>query len=322
MDQLVSVLVLSYKNTQGIYPTIDSILMQDYPRIEIILSDDGTPGFPSDAEKILRYITEHKRNNIERFYINSLKENVGTVRNMNSGLGFCKGEFIKAISSEDTLNSCDAISKYVDFLLSTDFLIVFAKMRGITQNGEIKNELLACESDYDMLKKLNPKETANRLFKRNFLPAPAWMIRKALFERYGLFPEKSRLIEDYPYWITLSLQDVSFGYLDEVLIDYRLSGESSGGTYGKTFMNDMNIIYDNFIFPNDRRFGIFQKPYNAIKRSGLNFYTTLANWSELSTGARLWARIKYCHFFLYTWLQKKIINRKNRRIEKQMQHNS
>lgn len=132
-------------------------------------------------------------------------------------------------------------------------------MRGITQNGEIKNELLACESDYDMLKKLNPKETANRLFKRNFLPAPAWMIRKALFERYGLFPEKSRLIEDYPYWITLSLQDVSFGYLDEVLIDYRLSGESSGGTYGKTFMNDMNIIYDNFIFPNDHRFGIFQK---------------------------------------------------------------
>lgn len=241
---------------------------------------------------------------------------------MNSGLGFCKGEFIKAISSEDTLNSCDAISKYVDFLLSTDFLIVFAKMRGITQNGEIKNELLACESDYDMLKKLNPKETANRLFKRNFLPAPAWMIRKALFERYGLFPEKSRLIEDYPYWITLSLQDVSFGYLDEVLIDYRLSGESSGGTYGKTFMNDMNIIYDNFIFPNDRRFGIFQKPYNGIKRSGLNFYTTLANWSELSTGARLWARIKYCHFFLYTWLQKKNINRKNRRIEKQMQHNS
>lgn len=127
MDQLVSVLVLSYKNTQGIYPTIDSILMQDYPRIEIILSDDGTPGFPSDAEKILRYITEHKRNNIERFYINSLKENVGTVRNMNSGLGFCRGEFIKAISSEDTLNSCDAISKYVDFLLSTDFFDCICK---------------------------------------------------------------------------------------------------------------------------------------------------------------------------------------------------
>ena len=66
-----------------------------------------------------------------------------------------------------------------------------------------RDELLACESDYNLLKGYSVEETKNRLFKRNFLPAPAWIADKRLFEEYGLFLEDTRLIEDYPYWISI-----------------------------------------------------------------------------------------------------------------------
>lgn len=315
MDKLVSMLILSYRNIDGIYETVDSVLKQDYSRIEIVISDDGTPEFEKHKPKIMAYINERKKTNIERVYVNDIKVNGGTVKNINSGIRCCNGDYIKVLSAEDTLGPDHALSIYVDFMEQNDYLIAFAKMRGVMPDGTVKNELLACESDYDALRKLSTMQTANRLFARNFLPAPAWMIRRELFEKYGLFQEKTRLIEDYPYWIYLSLKGVRFGYIDDVLIDYKLSGESSGGSYGKLFMQDMFTIYENYIFPYDRRYGILQKPYNRIKKSGLNFYMTKAKWPELSTFQKLWARIKYCHFYLYVgWLDVSV-KRKNKKSE-------
>ena len=56
---LVSVGVLVYKNFHYIKDVINSILEQDYPNIELIISDDGSPDFC--AKEIENYIYGHKR---------------------------------------------------------------------------------------------------------------------------------------------------------------------------------------------------------------------------------------------------------------------
>ena len=312
MRQLVSIIVLSYKNIQGIYDTIDSILKQNYDNIEVIVSDDGTPDFAKSKYKIETYINEKKNSNIVNVIFNSLSQNVGTVRNINSAIQLANGKYIKLLAAEDCLNSVASITKYVDFMEQNDFLIVFSKMRGITKEGEYRYELASCESNYDLLKGLNQQQTLNRLFRRDFLPAPACMFDSQLFEEYGLFKEDVRLIEDYPYWIFLTMRGVKFGYIDEVLIDYRLSGSGSG-TYSEAFMHDMFVIYDKFIFPYDKRFGMFQGVYNALKYAGLNFYMAKARWSKMTGKQKICASIKYFPFYLFATLQDAKIKMKNKK---------
>ena len=51
---LVSCITTTYKKFDYLYQTLDSVFMQDYPNIEIIIGDDGSPDFPE--KKIWKYI--------------------------------------------------------------------------------------------------------------------------------------------------------------------------------------------------------------------------------------------------------------------------
>lgn len=312
MRELVTVIVLSYKNVKGIYETLDSVLSQDYENIEIIISDDATPNFYEEEAKILAYIDEKKRDNIRNVIMNTHEVNGGTVKNINSAIEKANGKYIKLISAEDCLNSSSVLTKYVDFMQKYDYKIIFAKMRGVTLEGEYQYVLASCESDYDLLKSYSVEQTLKRLFKKNFLPAPASFMERELFQEYGMFREDTKLVEDYPYWIYLSLQGVCFGYLDEVLIDYRLSN-SGAGTYSEAFMKDVFSIYEKYIFPYDKRFGFVQPIYNMLKTLGLNFYMSQAKWDSMSRGKKIFARIKYFPFYVFVSLQNAKIKYQNKK---------
>lgn len=296
---LISVVLLTYRNIFGLYPTLDSIFQQDYPKIEIVISDDGSPNAAKELEEVRAYIECHKTPQIVNVVIHSMPVNVGTVKNLNNGIRLSTGEYIKQLDAEDTFNAPDVLSKYRRFLDESGCLVCIAKVRGVDDNGNYHYNLASCENDYDTLSRFTPDQMRDRLFARNCLPAPAFFYRRELFEQNGFFPEDIRLIEDYPYWIILSMNQVKFAFLDERLIDYRLSGVSSSGHYGKAFMKDMFLIYDHYIFPNDHRFGVLQPIYNQLKRGGLGAYQALADWDEMSVSRKMLAAAKYAPFLAY-----------------------
>ena len=47
--KLVSFVITSYNNYKYIYEAVESVLTQDYPRIQLIFSNDGSPDFDADA---------------------------------------------------------------------------------------------------------------------------------------------------------------------------------------------------------------------------------------------------------------------------------
>lgn len=302
---LLSLIIISYRNTDGIYETIDSAFRQTYAPIEIIISDDGTPGFSEKKAEVQEYAEKNRPSNITRIEILSSQENQGTVKNINRALEEAQGDYIKVLAAEDCFAKQAALRTYVDFLESHDFEICFAKMVGITPEGDIRGNLTSCEYDYEKLSRFTPEEMEERLFARNCLPAPAWCAKRSLFETYGQFPELVRLIEDYPFWLQLTHANVPFGFIDEVLIYYRLSGVSSAGSYSEMFMNDMFAIYNEYIFPHDKRFGPLQPVYNKLKVAGLNYYMTKARWNSLPALKKVVARVKYAPFSLYTYMQRK-----------------
>lgn len=316
MSKQLSMMILSYRNIEGIYETLDSVFVQDYDNIEIVISDDATPDFSSEIDKLREYIAKNGKENIKNVVINAIEVNGGTVKNINSAIRACNGEYIKVLAAEDTLSNETVLSDYVAFLEETGLEICFGKMRGVTPSGEYVYHLQSSADDYDELSKYTPEQTLNRLYGRNFLPAPAWCIKKSLFETQGLIPEDTRLIEDYPYWLLLAKNGVKFGYLDKVTIDYKMSGETSSGSYGEVFMQDMLKVYDIYIFPHDKRYGLLQPLYNALKRGGLNFYITRARWKKLTKWQRFWKAIKYFPFYVYTSILDARARRKNKKQAK------
>lgn len=295
----ISFIILTYRNFDGIYDTLDSLFAQDYPEIEIVISDDGSPNAGDHLGNIERYIEEHKKANIVNVRINAIPQNMGTVKNINQALHLASGEYIKVLSAEDRLNCPDALSRYKDFLDQSGCLICVSKVRGVDEQGKYHFNLASCEDDYDLLRSYDPQQLRNRLYVRNCLPAPAFFMKKELFDRYGYYSEETRLIEDYPYWLHLCEENCKIGFMDDRLIDYKLTGVSSAGHYSRMFMEDMLVIYNKHIFPMDKRFGILQPFYNQLKRAGLNAYIALADWDKYSAGQKITAVLKYGVFFAY-----------------------
>ena len=310
---LISFIIPCYRRFDGVYDTLESVFMQDYPAIEIIISDDGSPEWEEALPEISAYAEAHRGPNIRRILYEHLPENQGTVRNANRAYRLARGTYIKDLAPEDRLSRPDALSRYVRFLEESGCLICFCRQEGIDAEGRVVKHLASSAEDYDVLRTLTPEQLRNRLFNRNCLPAPAWFAKKELFETYGYYLEEvTRLIEDYPYWIHLCNEGVPIAFLDDTLIQYRLSA-SGMGVYSPAFMEDMYRIYERCIFPLDRRYGALQPLYNRLKRRGLDAYTARAHWPEYSRGQRAAAWLRYAPFFWYIRLGKRQMERKNER---------
>ena len=99
---LFSVIILTYLQRHFIEECIDSVLMQDYPNIElvvcddcsadfdtqeVIVSDDGSDNFPEEA--VNEYIACNKSSNIKSVKIHREESNVGTVKHLNHAVKIC-----------------------------------------------------------------------------------------------------------------------------------------------------------------------------------------------------------------------------------------
>ena len=312
----ISFVIPTYRNHEKIYETLDSLFEQDYPDIELIITDDGSPEWEDALPKIRAYAEAHAGKNITRTVYSHLPENRGTVENANNGYRLAEGEYLKDMAPEDWLAGPDALSRYAALIEGSGCLIGFSKMEGVDLKGRTVKHLASTEDDYDALRRMSPEELRNRLFVRNCLPAPAWFAKTELFRRYGYYQPVTRLIEDYPYWIHLCSEGVKMAFWDEALVRYRLSN-SGDGRYSAAFMKDMYALYDACIFPLDKRYGALQPLYNRLKRMGLDAYMDRARWEEYSAGKKALAWLRHGLFFAYIDWGNARVRRKNRREEQQ-----
>ncbi|MBR1684194.1 MAG: glycosyltransferase family 2 protein [Clostridia bacterium] len=311
--ELLSFIIPVYRNFSGIYPTLDSLFLQDYPAIELIISDDGSPNYAEELPDLKQYIEAHRPQNIREVIYHHLPENRGTVINCNTAYRMAHGVYLKDLAPEDELACPDALSRYVACLKKTGALLCFSRQIGITEDGAEVAHLSSSAEDYDVLSRLTPDKMEKRLFARNCLPGTAWMARRELYERYGYYLEHTRLVEDYPYWLHLSHQGVSFAFLNDVLIRYKLSG-SGQGHYSPQFIRDVQSIYAKQIFPYDHRFGPLQGGYNLLKRMGLEAYMDRACWDTYTFRKKLSACLCRWPFHALLRLQEAGNRLKNRKM--------
>jgi glycosyltransferase involved in cell wall biosynthesis len=103
---MVSVIIPVYKVEPYLKTCVESVLEQDYPQLEIILVDDGSP----DKCPAICDAYEAQYKNISVIH----KENSGLGLSRNAGIDAAHGTYIMFVDSDDCLDGSRAVSLLVD----------------------------------------------------------------------------------------------------------------------------------------------------------------------------------------------------------------
>lgn len=213
---LVSLMVISYNHKDYIDDCMRSILTQSYGNIEILYLDDASADGTFQKASLYRERLEDKYKRVQ--FIENAKNN-GLIRNMNTLVEISRGKYVKSVSADDFL-LCDGIEKMVEFMEKyPEYDMLYSN--GISGDKETHFPISNLE-DYDLIyqtEQISGKDMFERLYKNYSICAECIMLRRAVYEKFGLYDE-SLGVEDLDLSLKIA-KEGSIGYLHTPTIMYR-----------------------------------------------------------------------------------------------------
>lgn len=230
MNPLVSVVTLTYKKFDRIYETIQSAIEQDYPAIELIISDDGSEAFP--GKEIEEYLKTNGRSNL-RYQILTSDRNQGTVRNINRAYRAASGKYIINLSSDDSFCNTDVVSRIVSDMESNGYELLATRREVTSEKGEFLG-YLPKDKNIKRIEKLNTPSLQHKAFITgeffDMASGSAICIRNDTIKNLGYYDEKYVLWEDGPLFTRYTKHSRIATDYDIVSTRYCLGGVSNSGT--------------------------------------------------------------------------------------------
>ncbi len=253
---IFSILVLCYKNTKLLYAMLDSIFEQDYPNIELIVSDDCSDDFI--VNEISEYINIHKSNNITNFYVLKNEKNLGTVKHISEAYKKVTGEYFVFTAADDRFTSKTAISDYASiFYERNDKEWIVA--RCIFTSADYKNELYKYPTDDDLpfFQSENSQQLFSRWSRRGMAIPCSMAFRKRIIDNIGGFDLAYKYLEDWPLVLKLLRNGFSPAFVEKSTAIHSTGGVSnSNARYGidvrKDFYKDKYKIFKKEVRPYSR----------------------------------------------------------------------
>ena len=96
----VSIAVVTYNSAKTILETLESIKVQTYPNLELIISDDCST---DHTVSLCREWVEKNKERFDRVELITAEKNTGVSANFNRAEAACQGEWVKPIAGDDLL---------------------------------------------------------------------------------------------------------------------------------------------------------------------------------------------------------------------------
>lgn len=219
-DALVSVVIPTYNRARIVGSAIESALRQTYPRLQIVVADDGST---DDTRAIVKSYGERVT------YLQQANAGVSAARNL--GLRAARGEFIAFLDSDDTWLPWKIEAQIAALKRHSAAGIVWTDMEAVDDTGRLIHarhlrEMYTAYAKVDVEKTLALVDTVGALSQRvpkalaaapvregdlfsaillgNLIHTSTVLFRRSWFERTGGFDESfSRAGEDYEFYIRL-----------------------------------------------------------------------------------------------------------------------
>lgn len=209
---LVSTITRTYRGRLGfLKEAVESILQQTYPRIQLIIVEDGS----DDASEYVRNLQIDKKINI---IYRSLPKR-GRCYAGNQGLALASGEFVNFLDDDDLF-----LPHHIESLV--EHLRNYPDCSGAYSVAwTVPTKVISTDP-------LNYKELDKHVFTReefcqsklwnyNYIPIQSVLFKRSLFTKYGGFEESLDCLEDWDLWMRYTIES-DFAFLDRVTSLFRM----------------------------------------------------------------------------------------------------
>ncbi len=203
VEPLVSIVIPCYNQGNYLRQAIESVLSQDYSRIELIVLDDGST---DDTRAVLAPYAG-------KFHYET-HANMGQARTLNKGWGMSKGEFLSYLAADDFLLPGTVRTSVEKLIADPKIVLTYCDFNVIDPKSQVLRQVRTREFSY--------RDLAVRIVCQ---PGPGVFFRRDAFERAGFWDGLLRQIPDYEYWLRLGLEG-AFVRIPEVLAAYRVHDRS------------------------------------------------------------------------------------------------
>ena len=262
----VSMIILVYQKLDNLHAAVDSVLGQDYLDVELIISDDCSPHFP--LEELRQYIEENKRENVKRVVMQTMPENLGTVRHANAAAAQATGQYVRFLGGDDELHDCRVITDTVAFMQQTGALVSTSLTAAYDEQLNRLLYTFPSEHEARQMNSLAPEKLFGELaVSGNIVGAPGVTFRREFFEQGG-FDCTYRLTEDFPTWLRLFREKTSIPCMQRVTVKYRTNGISShlnkNLPVGRLLFSELGKVYEKEILAYSSLLTPFQRRYSEF----------------------------------------------------------
>ena len=269
---LVTIITSTYRHERYLKQTIDSVLSQDYPKVEYLVINDGSP---DGTEEILRSYGDR--------IVWETQPNMGEVPTLNKALMRARGDIIGKLSSDDFLYP-RAIQEVVDRLSQDPALVMaFPDFDLVDEEGRVVQTIH------------KPDMGIVDVVRHHLcLPGPGTLFRRELIEELGGFDTRYRIVFDMDYWWRCGLVG-PFARVPITLAAMRQhSGSQSFGGGERMAAETASFAKSFFLLPN------LPTPIRKVRREALSNAFYAAGMQCAPSGNLKVSRSYLLRSFLYS----------------------
>lgn len=292
LNPLVSIVIPVFNGEKFLKEAIDSVLLQDYPNIELIVLDDGSTDKTSSI----------MHNYPESAFYRATHSNMGQAATLNRGWHMAKGKVLSYLSADDVLLP-NAVSTAIEALdKSPDIVMVYGDYELIDINSKKIRDVVTADFDYkDLLENIVVQ------------PGPGPFFYKKALNQVGGWNTFLRQIPDYEFWLRLALTG-DFTRIPKKLARFRVHDDSqSFNSTSATKSDEIIDVIENFFsqpgIPNQimlSKQSSISMSYIVAARFHLRAGRYALYWRRLFTGIkknwRVIFKLRAWHLMTNAWL--------------------
>ncbi|RQV99474.1 glycosyltransferase [bacterium] len=209
----VSIIIPAYNQARFLERTIQSVINQTFRDLEIIVVNDGSSDDTGSIAARYQGMSNFKLIN---------QSNMGVAQARNQGFRESSGEYIVFLDGDDTIHPqhVEKLSKILDDNPSLGF--VYCDDFYIDENDNPS----PVSHFVGKARKILSGNITSSLMLGGYFAIHAVMTRRKVIEEAGGFKPELRSLEDYEFWLRISMAGNQTYYLDEKLANYRRLTES------------------------------------------------------------------------------------------------
>ncbi|WP_266366951.1 glycosyltransferase family 2 protein [Tellurirhabdus rosea] len=222
---LVSVICTSFNHEPYIRHSLQSVIDQTYPAVELIVVDNNS------TDRTVP-VVEAFREKHSGLHLIKNSRNIGLARAFNQGLKVANGRFVIDLSADDVLHP-KRIERQVSAFgrLPADYAVVFSNAALIDEKDQVIGHHFNLNERGEAARAVPSGSIFKEILESFVVCSPTMMMRREVLDSLGGYDE-TLAYEDFDFWVR-STKDYRYHYLDEVLTNKRVLRQSLSTEFSK-----------------------------------------------------------------------------------------